>query len=369
MPRSSLRVALVEPYLGGSHRAWAEGYADRSTHVVEVFGLPAVHWKWRMQGGHVSLAAQLTEAAAERGPFDVVLTTSMCHVPALLGTARAAIGGARVVLYMHENQLTFPLSPDDREDLTYPMINWTSMVASDRVVFNSQYHLDEWFDALPAFLARFPDQRHGKLVDGVRTKATVSPVGCDLARFDAVPRTRRDRPLVLWNQRWEYDKGPAEFADAMSRLADEGVDFDVALAGERSSEMPVEFDRLAAVLGDRVVHVGWADEAAYVSLLRSADVVVSTAHHEFFGIAVTEAVYAGAFPVLPNRLVYPERLPASAHERCLYDAADGLRERLRWALEHRDAAAEVATRLRPAMAAADWSVVAPAYDTLLADAG
>jgi glycosyltransferase involved in cell wall biosynthesis len=361
-----IRVALVEPYLGGSHRAWAEGYVTSSVHDVELFGLPAVHWKWRMQGGHVTLAEPLSAAVAERGPFDVVLSTSMCNVAALVGVARSTIGDAPIVMYMHENQLTFPLSPDDREDLTYPMINWTSMVASDAVVFNSQYHHDEWFEALPGFLARFPDHRHGRMIDAVRAKASVLPVGCDLRRFDEVPRLDRERPLVLWNQRWEYDKGPGVFASAIERLLDDGVDFDLALAGERSSQVPPEFERLQAVLGDRLVHAGWAETTRYVSLLRSADVVVSTAQHEFFGIAVTEAVYAGAFPVLPNRLVYPERLPADVHDRCLYVDADGLHERLRWALDHRSAGAEVAVGLRPAMAAADWSAVAPCYDRLLA---
>lgn len=365
MPTPRLRIAIVEPYLGGSHRAWAEGFAARSTHDVEVFGLPAVHWKWRMQGGHVTLAEPLVAAARARGRFDVVVATSMCHVPGLLGVARGALADARVVLYMHENQLTFPLSDDDREDLTYAMINWTSMVASDVVVFNSRYHLDDWFGALPGFLARFPDQRHGRLVDTVRERATVLPVGCDLARLDTVPKVRRSRPLVLWNQRWEYDKGPAEFAAAVHRLVDH-VDVDVALAGERSTDAPPEFAALAELLGDRLVHAGWADDATYASLLRSADVVVSTAQHEFFGVAFTEAVYAGAFPVAPNRLVYPERLPVETHARCLYDDADGLHDRLRWALTHRDEAAAVATSLRPAMAAADWSTVAPDYDRVLA---
>lgn len=365
--RGPLRVALVEPYLGGSHRAWAEGYATRSAHRVEVFSLPAVHWKWRMQGGHVTLAGPLSDAVSERGPFDVVLTTSMCNVPGLLGVARRAIAGARVVLFMHENQLTYPLSSDDREDLTYPMINWTSMVASDLVVFNSRFHHDEWFGALAGFLARLPDRRHGRLLDEVRSKSAVLPVGCDLARFDEVPRVRRHRPLVLWNQRWEYDKGPVELATAIRRLAAEGVEFDVALAGERSSRAVPELDALVDLLGSRVVHAGWADDPTYRDLLRSADVVVSTAKHEFFGVAITEAVSAGAFPVVPNRLVYPERLPAEAHDACLYDDADGLHARLLWALSARDRAADVAARLQSAMAAADWSTVAPMYDRTIAE--
>jgi len=357
-------VALVEPYLGGSHRAWVEGYTARSVHDVEVFGLPAIHWKWRMQGGHVTLAPRIAEAA-ERARFDGLLTTSMSNVPALLGLCRRSLGEVPVTLYVHENQLTFPLSEHDRVDLTYPMINWTSMVAADRVVFNSAYHRDEWFAALPGLLARFPDEKHGRFVEAVMKKTTVLPVGADLSAIDAVPRMGRERPLVLWNQRWEYDKGPDQFASAINTLVDDGVEFEVALAGERFVDEPPAFVALRDRLGDRLVHSGWAEPDDYRLLLRRADVVVSTAHHEFYGVAVVEAIVAGAFPVLPNRLVYPERIPPEWHDRCLYDDEAGLVDRIRWAIEHRDDAARVVQALRPTLDDHDWSVVAPALDALV----
>jgi len=366
-------VALVEPYLGGSHRAWAEGYAAHSQLDVDVFGLPAVHWKWRLHGAHVTLAPRLAVAAGRDGPYDVLVASSMTNLPALLGLSRRAIGDVPAVLYVHENQLTFPLSPTDRVDLTYAMVNWTSMVAADLVVFNSRFHLDDWFAALPDFLARFPDHGHGRLIDQVAAKSTVAPVGADLRaidrRHDRVARETSDpwgRPLVLWNQRWEYDKGTAELAAAIRALVDDGVPFDVALAGERPADDPVELVALRSLLGERLVHEGYADVDDYHELLQRADVVISTAHHEFFGIAITEAVYAGAFPVLPNRLVYPERIPPEHHDACLYRDGRELVARMRWALTHRREAAAVAAALRPVMAACDWSVVAPRYDALFA---
>ena len=359
------RVALVEPYLGGSHRAWAEGYQRRSAHDVELFGLPAIHWKWRMQGAHVTLAPELAAAVAARGPFDAVLASSMTDVAGLLGVARRALADATVVLYVHENQLTFPPPRHERDDLTYAMTNWTSMVAADLVVFNSAYHRDEWFGALPRFLARLPDHRHTRLVDAVADRSIVLPVGVDLRPLDEIERSAGERPLVLWNQRWEYDKGPVEFATAIERLVDTGLDFDVALAGERPGEDPPELRRLRRVLGGRLVHDGLADIDAYRRLLRRADVVVSTAHHEFFGVAVTEAIYAGAFPVLPDRLVYPERIPPEHHAACLYTGDADLVDRLTWALTHPTDRAQVATALRPAMASCDWSIVAGRYDEAL----
>lgn len=364
-PGRRLRIALIEPLLGGSHRAWAEGYARHSRFEVEVFGLPATHWKWRMHGGHVTLAPRLAAAVVERGKFDLVLASSMTNVAALLGLARRAIGDVPVALYMHENQLTFPLSPDDREDLTYAMVNWTSMVGSDLVIFNSEFHRREWFDELPGLLNRMPDHRHSRFVSAVSDRSIVLPVGADLHALDRVERAANTRPLVLWNHRWQYDKGPAEFAAALAALVEEGLAFDVALAGDRADAPPLELVALRGVLGNRLVYDGHADLESYRELLRRADIVVSTAHHEFFGVGLTEAVYAGAFPVLPSRVVYPERIPEVHQTTCLYDTDAELLERLRWAISHPTEAATIAGALRPAMAGFDWSIVAPNYDDVL----
>ncbi|MHC4998158.1 MAG: glycosyltransferase, partial [Planctomycetota bacterium] len=43
----------------------------------------------------------------------------------------------------------------------------------------------------------------------------------------------------------------------------------------------------------------------YEEALIESDIVVSTAHHEFFGIGMLEAIAAGCFPLLPQRLSYP----------------------------------------------------------------
>ena len=56
----------------------------------------------------------------------------------------------------------------------------------------------------------------------------------------------------------------------------------------------------------------------YYELLKRAKVVVSYALQENFGFSIQEATYLGCYPVLPNRLVYPE-LYGKEH---LYDTFD-----------------------------------------------
>ncbi len=359
-----MQILLVVPYFGGSHRAWAEGYARHSRHQVELLTLPARFWTWRMQGGAVTLVEALRERDLRP---DLLLATDMLNLPAFLGLARDRLAEVPVALYCHENQLTYPLQPDETRDLTYGMINWLSMLAADRVFFNSRYHLADWFDELPRGLTHFPDFTHLHRVAEVRAKSAVLPVGIDLARLaGARCSSPRDAPpLVLWNQRWEYDKDPATFFRALYALADADVPFRVALAGSNVRQQPEEFEAARARLGERVVHYGRADAATYARLLWEADVVVSTALHEFFGIAVIEAIFCGCFPVLPHRLVYPELIPASHHDDCLYEDVDGLVARLRWALTHAVEARAVGEELHPMAARFAWERIAPQYDAAL----
>ena len=359
------RVLLCEPYATGSHRAWAEGLARHSRHEVAVVSHPGTSWKWRMQGAALTMAEQVDRYVARHGRPDVLVVSEMVHVPALLGLARRSLADVPVVVYLHENQLTYPPPEGTVADHTYAMTNWLSMAAADRVVFNSEFHRTAVLDALPGFLARFPDRRHDHRLAGVASRSSVLPIGVDPALFDLPDRvpTSGRVPLVLWNHRWEYDKAPEEFFGALSALADEGVSFQVAVAGATFRTVPSVFTAARERLGDRVVHFGTAERSTYVELLSRADVVVSTARHEFFGVAVVEAVAAGAMPVLPCRLAYPELVPTA--EPYLYDDHDGLLRSLRRALTDPAGRRAAAARARDHAVRLARPTVAAAYDELV----
>jgi len=359
-------VWLIEPYCTGSHQAWAEGYARHSRHQVELLSMTGYFWKWRMQGGAMELARQAAERWQRHGRPDVILASDMVNLPALIGLARPCLADVPVVLYFHENQLTYPLPPGEKRDLTYGMINWLSALAADRLCFNSHFHLEQFFDELPRLLKHFPDYHHLPLVAQARARAQVLPVGCDLRSLDGLrpgDSPSPGPPIILWNQRWEYDKNPGEFFVALERLASEGMPFRVAVAGENFRQMPVEFEAARDWLGERVVHWGFAPQRAdYARLLWNADIVVSTALHEFFGVAVVEAIYCGCLPLLPRRLSYPELIPAEWHASCLYEGLEDLVNRLRYVLRER---MSTPPALRQVMSRFDWGDLAPVYDALL----
>lgn len=361
-----LIIWLLNPYHAGSHRAWAEGYAAHSRHAVHLVAMPGVFWKWRLMGGAMELAAQ-AEALLEHGERpDVILASSMTNLPAFLALERRQLAATPTVLFMHENQLTYPPPPGAKRDLAYGLIQHLSMLTADRVCFNSRFHLEAWFAEAPRLLKHFPDHTHLESIAKARAKSSVLPVGCDLRRLDAYAphggKAPGRPPLLLWNQRWEHDKNPGAMLGAVVALAEEGLRFNVALAGERFRVEATEFERARAALGERLVHYGYApDDAAYARLLWAADVTFSTAIHEFFGIGVVEALYCGATPVLPARLSYPELVPEQEHAALLYVDQAGLLERLRSALSGPSAPAT----LRAHVAQFDWELQAPAYDALL----
>lgn len=371
-----MNVLALEPWFGGSHKRFLSGLAAHSAHDVRVVEMAARYWKWRMQGGAVTLAEKTRELMASGWRPDLVFATDMVHVPAFLALTRDVLADVPVVLYFHENQLTYPLQEGRERDYTYAWINYLSALASDRVVFNSQFHQEEFFGALPDLLRRFPDYAHVGELPALREKSSVLRLGLDLdgldaARPDAEARRQREPgpPVVLWNHRWEYDKNPEAFFRVMNRLDDVGQRFRLILAGKTFAEQPPAFEAGFRRYAERVLHYGYAESFAdYAALLWRSDVVVSTSVHEFFGISMLEAIHCGCHPLLPNRLTYPELIPERLHAPLLhapvlYDTEEALFETLRAVLRG-DAQPLPGEVLREVPAHLAWPLMAPRYDAL-----
>ena len=354
-------VVLVEPYYGGSHRAWADGLVAHSRHEIHLVTHDAAYWRWRLRGSALTLAEDVAAVINRHGPPAVLLATDMVHLAALVGFLRRDLGDPAVALYLHENQLTHPVGPRDRPDEGLALANWLSMAVADRVFVNSDAQLADLRTALPILLGRALDHAHTHRLDEVLGRCEVLPVGVELTGIAPDGHPIPEAPLIVWNHRWDHEKRPDRLFSVLHRLADEGLAFRLALAGENLRFDPQEFDAIRARLGDRVVHVGVLDRAGYHRLLASSDVTVSTAEHETFGIAAVEAMAAGCVPLLPDRLSYPEIVPARWRDVVLYEEGE-LRDRLRAVLTDLPAARARVDGLAESMRRHDWSVLAPRYD-------
>ncbi|HMB94359.1 MAG TPA: DUF3524 domain-containing protein [Rhodothermales bacterium] len=373
-----MNVLALETWYGGSHRNFLDGLVDHSVHTFKTVTMTPRFWKWRMQGGAVTMARKAIEVLDEGFVPDVIFATDMVNLPAFLALTRERLAEVPVVLYFHENQLTYPLPEDTPRDNTYAYINYLSCLAADHIVFNSQFHYDEFMEALPVLLRLFPDFTHLNTVREIRSKSSVLHLGMDLQAHDAYAAEYSGHdwgpgmqpPIVLWNQRWEYDKNPSAFFRMMNRLDDAGCTFRLILAGEHFQEQPKEFDRAFERYAERILHYGYAEDfKEYSRLLHRADIVVSTAIHEFFGIAVMEAIYCGCHPLLPNRLSYPELIPQSLHHPLLhapvlYEDEDELFRILYDILKGKERPLPPAT-LRGILEPLDWREHVADYDALL----
>ena len=327
-----MKILALEPFYGGSHKAFLDSWIERSSHDWTLLTLPASRWKWRMRHSAATLASQVNRRLDQGEGWDLVFAIDMLNLAEFKGLVESEVACLPSVIYFHENQFTYPERFEDERDYHFAITNLISCLAAEQVWFNSAYHRDDFLTAADLFLKRMKDHRLPGAVKSVGAKTCVHPPG--IIPFPA--RTERSPgPLrIVWAARWEHDKGPDVLFTAMETLAGSGCDFQLSVLGEQFPYIPAVFDRARKQLGQKIAHWGFVESREeYRDILSKADVVVSTAEHEFFGIAIVEAIAAGAYPLLPARLSYPELLAGDDQVdpgEFLYDgSAEQLAGRLR----------------------------------------
>ncbi len=362
-----MRVLALEPYYGGSHRAFLDAWSDGSRHRWTLLTLPAYTWKWRMRHGAITLAGAVAERLAAGESWDVLWCSDMLDLAQLRGLAPAAVHALPTAAYFHENQLTYPVQVEEERDLHFGFTNFSTALAASEVWFNSAFHRADFLNAATAVLERMPDYQPLDAVGEIRAKSRVFPQGVE----PMPPRpARRPGPLrILWAARWEFDKDPDTFFEALEIARSAGVEFRLSVLGERFKRVPEVFSRARESFAGAIDRWGYLPRRAdYLAALAEADVVVSTAKHEFFGVGVVEAIAAGCFPVLPRRLAYPEVLAGlEGAAECFYDgSARALAAKLGALAERRDDLWRGdPERGRRAVAGFAWPVLRPRLDAAL----
>jgi len=352
-----MNILLLNAFHSGSHQTWAESIQKYSQHNVEILSLKGKYWKWRMHGAAISFAEQLR--GETRKDIDLVLCTDMLDLNTFKSLTSKLLPNAVYAIYFHENQITYPWKANSSDvqhqrDMHYAFMNYSSALGADKVYFNSRFHQEAFIEELGPFLKSYPDERNLHLVDSIAAKSETLYLGNDLKYFDQFERESTTKPCFVWNHRHEHDKNPEEHFQALEALAKAGQDFDLIVLGESFANEPEVFGEAKAKLKGNIVHWGYANSRKeYAALLKRASHILVTSNHDFFGQSLVEAAYAGAFPILPNRLVYPEHF--TKQEALFYSEDDNLVEVLKSCIARQSTDNQRLLRY-------DWSQMIDEYD-------
>uniref|UniRef100_A0A0A9XQP4 tRNA-queuosine alpha-mannosyltransferase n=1 Tax=Lygus hesperus TaxID=30085 RepID=A0A0A9XQP4_LYGHE len=317
-------ILIIEPFYGGSHKvlidmlykALEDEYSDSKICMVT---MTAKKWHWRAR----TSALYLSQVIPKQHAFRVMFSSSVLNLGDLIAL-RNDLADVKKIVYFHENQLVYPVREKKDRDFQYGYNEIVTSMVADTVVFNSEFNRETFLKSIKAFFKVQPDFRPKGLEGEIRQKTRVLyfPVMYDVGSHS---KDYESTLHIVWPHRWEHDKAPEDFMKVLRKLSEAHCDFTVSMVGEQFTDVSKAFKEAETSLFPHIRHWGFLpSRREYLDLLSRAHVAVSTAKHEFFGVAMMEAAFNKCLPLCPKRLVYPEIYP----NECLYNDSEDLFTRL-----------------------------------------
>jgi len=319
-------VYIIEPFYGGSHKQlidFVQQHLSTDKFTIHLYTLPAKKWHWRARTSALYFSQNIPKLqidSSNHRDINIDTTKAFLFCSSVLNLAEfialrsdlADVCKGRKIIYFHENQLTYPVQTSSskiQRDFQYGYNQILSALAADKLIFNSNHNITSFLNNLNSFFKLQPDHRPSipDLKAEITKKSTVLYFPIDMRLPKSINNTPEHKLHIVWPHRWEHDKNPNAFFDCLFKLQSEGHHFYLSVLGEAFSQVPPIFEEAKSVLDGKIIHYGRvASREEYFSILSHSDVVVSTSNHEFFGVAVVEAAICGCYPLVPQRLVYPE---------------------------------------------------------------
>jgi len=334
MNEASRKILILEAFYGGSHKQ----LVDYLLNILQEDGQQNVHfismtdkkWHWRSRTSALYFAEQIKHTSQNYSSLFVSSTTNLTELIGL----RPDLISCRKILYFHENQLIYPVRKHQERDFQYGYNQILSCLTADIILFNSKFNMTSFLTNINSYLKVMPDYRPKNIVEQIEPKCQVVyfPLNITLP-MNCVADVDRESQLlhIVWSHRWEHDKNPTSFFDVIVRLHNEGYQFRVSVLGQCYTDIPDIFVQAQELLKDHIYKWGYQEEKQdYIDVLKTADVALSTANHEFFGVSMLEAVSCGCYPLCPKRLVYPEIF----NDEYLYNTDQQMYKRLKYFCQH-----------------------------------
>jgi glycosyltransferase involved in cell wall biosynthesis len=315
-PSMNYRILLLSAYDAMSHKMWRSRLLEMfPEHTWTQLVLPPRHFNWRIRGN--SLQWALNEKDLLNQDYDLLIATSMVDLASLRGFI-PRIAQLPTLLYFHENQFVYPLGSKQRSNNVEPqLVPLYSALCADAIAFNSNYNRSTFLQGTKELLKKLPDQLSPELLERIE-KSEVIPVPLEEFPFEPATPAMLESPKqildVVWNHRWEYDKGPKLLLCLAQAIRTQRLPIRLHVVGQQFRSSPAEFEKIAPLLEQHAADLkidqgsfGFVEmRENYIDLLKRCDVVLSTALHDFQGLAIQEACTLGCTPLVPDALVYPE---------------------------------------------------------------
>ncbi|MCB9481505.1 MAG: DUF3524 domain-containing protein [Desulfobacteraceae bacterium] len=358
-----MRYLFVEPYYGGSHKAFCEGLKKFSKHEIDIVKLEAENFKWKIRGASWHFKNKITNIF----DYDGILMTDMISLSDFRALYKEKI--PPVLFYFHENQLDYPLATNQKIDFHLCFSNINSALSCDCLYFNSKTHKSSFLKSVRQILSRMPT--HGFDVswvnDEIEKKAGYIYPGCDFTEFVSVKSELNKIPVILWNHRWDHDKNPEDFFKMLTFLKRDKIDFRLIILGEKGAKTNLLFNDSRKKFEKEIIHFGYVENRdRYIRLLSMSDIALTTSFQENFGYSVIEAIRAGCVPLLPKRLSYPEIIPEKFHHMVLNKSFSKMFKNLKeYLLNPELLKKEWVEKLREYIEIYSWQNMISEYDQIL----
>ena len=311
------RLLLLSAYDAPSHAYWRHQLSNQLDEFEWTeLCLPPRNFSWRIRGNAMRWAS--TERKNLTNDYDLVLATSMVDLASLRGLI-PKLAEIPNVLYFHENQFAYPTRRQRRDNIEPLIVPIYAAMGADAIAFNSAFNRDTCLEGVRRLSKRLPEGLPTALFNKLEA-SKVLPVPLSIAsnkhriREKLAPGVPME---IVWNHRWEYDKGVELLAAVVEQIKDECLRVRFHIVGQQFRDRPKAFDDIERDLAQisTFFHMprgefGYIKNAdRYHELLERCHVVLSTSRHDFQGLSVQEACLTGCQAAVPDDLVYPEYIP------------------------------------------------------------
>jgi len=301
-------ILLLSAYETPALVYWREGLAAQfPEHRWQVLAMPPRHYNWHQRGSSLAWAFGKERELLYRH-YDVIVACSTVDLSALRGFL-PHLAEIPTIVYFHDNVFVSPHNDYQQAALESQLTSLYTALCADKAVFNSEFNRRSFLDGARKLLVQMPDFVPDRVVEQVEQRSLVLPVplqdDCKLA-----PEQSRHFSIV-WNHRWEYEKGPDRLLLAVEAVLARDIPAIFHVIGQIPGEEPEEFSRVRALLKKSQMLGNWGalSRKQYLKCLSHSHVALSTSMEDFQGLAIMEAAAVGCMPLVPDRLCYPEYYP------------------------------------------------------------